>query len=499
MNIRRATILIIVSILIASSAVFYGLSVNEQIDIFEREFEKYMNLSTEALTFGIEFSLIEENYEALNQSIYYTQAQEDVVVSAIVDFDDNDAAINIVVPDDFNGSYDYIKNRISKDLSLMDTDTLFKITEIQSDVFNGAVIVGFTTKNIKDRINQTSLAVIFRLIVFVVIGIIIAYIFANSIVKPINLLNDVAMKIGSGDTDVRADIKKGGKDIKLLSKTFNKMLDDLDDIQKKRINELSSYNKNLQEKNEQILSSIRYARTIQQAILPTDDVFSLNNFDYFIIYKPKDIISGDFYWAERKGNNFFIAVGDCTGHGVPGAMISMMSTILLNEIVIKEKIFDPGPVLLRLDKELRKALSQSTESDSQDGLDIGLINIDLTTRKMYFSGAFRSLYEIRNGQLNDIKGNKFHIGGFSRRKNKIFETIQIDCYEDCTYYLSTDGFSDQIGKNRRKFGTKNLKSKLEEISLKDLDSQKQILETELNQFMGSEDQRDDITLMGFRV
>jgi serine phosphatase RsbU (regulator of sigma subunit) len=498
MNIKTALIFIIVSLLILSSAVFYYFSIADQVKIFENEYEKYMQTSIESFRFGIELSLKEDNFESLTEILYLTQSQKDVYVTVLIDKDRKGKTELTALPEDFQGSLEYIKKK-SKYESLTESDTVFKIINFEKTNFKGAVAIGFSTTQLQNEIRESSFRTLFRLLVFLLVGIIIASIFSNSIVKPLGMLRNVAYKIGLGIIKIRADESKGGKDIRILAKTFNSMLDKLNEIQKQRITELSEYNQSLEYKNEQILSSIRYAQTIQHAILPESNNFKLINQDFFIIYRPKDIVSGDFYWVENVGKTLFIAVGDCTGHGVPGAMISMMGTILLNEIILKEKYTDPGDILLKLNSELNKALGQTGDSSTQDGMDIGLFTINIDTNESYYSGAFRNLFIVKDGELREYKGNKFHIGGFSRRKNKIFTTHQVEFEKSCNYYLSTDGFTDQVGTNSRKFGTKQLKNELKQICTLDFTNQKSHLELQLDKHMGDQDQRDDITIIGFRI
>lgn len=232
------------------------------------------------------------------------------------------------------------------------------------------------------------------------------------------------------------------------------MMEKLKRIQKTRIDELSEYNNNLEEKNEQILSSIRYARTIQNAILPSFENPKFDEIDYFVLYKPKDIVSGDFFWIEKIENRIILVVADCTGHGVPGAMISMLGNSLLNDIILRDHIFDPKEILTKLDDGIVKSLGQKEEdSFSSDGMDLGIIVLDTEQLKMEFSGAYRPVYSSDGNEIFEYKGDKFHIGGLSRRE-KVFTSKSVILDKECTYYISSDGFVDQLGSNGKKFGTK---------------------------------------------
>lgn len=258
----------------------------------------------------------------------------------------------------------------------------------------------------------------------------------------------------------------------------------------------------LNDKNAKILKSIRYAERIQQAILPLPDRIQEAFTESFIIFHPKDIVSGDFYWFHQSDNRQILAVVDCTGHGVPGAFMSMIGNTLLNQIVKERGVTYPAEILSELHLGVRAALKQESPgvSGSPDGMDMGLVCIDHEREIVLFSGAYRPLYLASpvGGQLvfSEIKGDRSSIGGRQREETRIFTTHEIPIQSGLRVYMGTDGFADQPNNRRHKFGTRRLREFLASMAHIDMGEQKQRLETALKDHSGSVDQRDDITLIG---
>jgi len=256
----------------------------------------------------------------------------------------------------------------------------------------------------------------------------------------------------------------------------------------------------IEEKNENIMSSIRYAKRIQQAILPMEKRMSDVLKDYFIIFKPRDIVSGDFYWFSKFDDKIFIAAVDCTGHGVPGAFMSMIGNSLLNKIVNENKIFNPAKILEQLHNGVRLSLKQEMgETDTSDGMDVCLCMIEKSRNKITFAGAKRPLYYIKNTELIEFKGDKKPIGGRQREGKRIFKNKEFTILKGSMLYLTTDGFADQSNPNGDKFGSKRLKKLLLNIHKYSLDKQEKALIKDLDSFQNGEPQRDDILVMGVRL
>lgn len=267
-----------------------------------------------------------------------------------------------------------------------------------------------------------------------------------------------------------------------------------------QIKKIRKANKLLAYQKRQITDSIEYASRIQTAILPPVDYISSVIPDHFILYKPRDIVSGDFYWITHKEGRIIVAVVDCTGHGVPGAFMSMLGFAFLNEIVNKEKDINANEILNQLRKYVKESLHQTGKDDeAKDGMDIALCIIDPAKQKMQYSGAYNPLYLVRNDDLISLKADRMPIGIHIVEKES-FTNHEIDIHKGDIIYIFTDGYIDQFGgDDSRKFKIAPFKKLL--ISLKDkpMNKQKEKLEKEFDKWKGNRDQIDDVLVMGIKI
>ncbi len=261
----------------------------------------------------------------------------------------------------------------------------------------------------------------------------------------------------------------------------------------------------IQEKNRNITDSIRYALTIQQAVLPTAEEMNQLFNEYFVVFKPKDIVSGDFYWIVNYKGKTFVAIVDCTGHGVPGGFMSMIGNALLNEIVTIERIFSPVAILERLHKDVRAALQQE-KAKNDDGMDVSLFCLDKVEEegkignKITFAGAKQSIYYIENHIIKKLKGNRMSIGGRrSKKRNETFQEQTIILPDGAMIYMMSDGFADQADLQGQKVGSRKIIEQLEKVADLSANRQKRELEILLEQHQRTAEQRDDITLLGIRL
>ena len=272
---------------------------------------------------------------------------------------------------------------------------------------------------------------------------------------------------------------------------------------RKSYDALDEVHEALNDKNKNIMDSINYAQTIQQAILTTHEEIKKVANDYFIIYRPKDIVSGDFYWFSKVNESeSFAIVIDCTGHGVPGAFMSLIGYTLLNEIVNQKNIHDPSLILQILNLRLSESLNRG-KKDFGDGMDICLCKIVKLSDdrvKIVFAGAKRPLYYIEKeaDQLTEIKGDRVSIGGY-KSHHHTFTNHEIYLPVGTNLYLSTDGFADQNNELRKRIGSARLKKFLVECSPCSMSIQKEGLEKILDEHQGELPQRDDITLLGIKL
>ncbi|OJJ21064.1 hypothetical protein BKI52_10865 [marine bacterium AO1-C] len=257
----------------------------------------------------------------------------------------------------------------------------------------------------------------------------------------------------------------------------------------------------------QITDSVRYAQTIQNAILPFEQKIKRVFEDYFIIFYPKDIVSGDFYWFNtiEDGDNVKAVVSaiDCTGHGVPGAFMSMIGNTLLNETINEKRIFDPAEVLTRLHDKIRQDLRQA-ETNNSDGMDMALCVVEQMPDQQYkltFSGAKRPLYYIHEGELEQLKADRFSIGGevYEDERERIFTNKEIMLDKGDMFYLLTDGFGDTPGMDRKRFGSRNIKKMITGAKDLSMPAQKENFEKTLANHMGDQEARDDVTFLGFKI
>ncbi len=258
--------------------------------------------------------------------------------------------------------------------------------------------------------------------------------------------------------------------------------------------------------NAQISASIRYARTIQASILPVVEQIENAFNSSFILFRPKDVVSGDFYWffqPPKIENERYIAVVDCTGHGVPGAFMSLIGSRILNELIINDGLSDIGLVLQRLDETVRQSLKQE-QTENKDGMDVAFCRIKYlpdNKAKVYYAGAKRTLvlHNTESNSIEQVKGSRRSIGGSKYKGKSIFEETVIELAQGSTLYLTSDGYVDQNGMDRRKIGTPKFLELLEEIKSEPLDKQLSVLEETLDQHQGEQEQRDDITVLGIRL
>jgi serine phosphatase RsbU (regulator of sigma subunit) len=260
----------------------------------------------------------------------------------------------------------------------------------------------------------------------------------------------------------------------------------------------------LYERNKHITDSIQYAQRIQKAILPSKQQIVRSFPESFIYFKPRDIVSGDFYWFAEKDNKTIVAVVDCTGHGVPGAFMSMIGNTLLNQIVLERGVTRPAEILNQLHEEVRFALKQDemeTES-GKDGMDISICVFHQLHHILEFAGANNSMYFVKNGELKEYKGDRMGIGGTRKTTNERFSNQIIKLgEEDVTIYMASDGFADQFGgQDGSKFMARNLKKLLLELSsIKSLKAQHLQINKAMEEWRGEEKQIDDQLIVGFRI
>ena len=365
-----------------------------------------------------------------------------------------------------------------------------------------------------------------------VVVIILLYRKTRVITDPIKKLVENVNRISDGHLNERAQVI-GNNEITSLSEKFNLMIAQLesytneleekvrertaeiernkeeieaqrDSLQEQR-NMLAEANQNLQEayteieeKNKHIEDSIRYAKRIQNAILPPDEYVDKLLDKYFILYKPKDIVSGDFYWVSNKDGMVYIAAVDCTGHGVPGAFMSIVGHDQLDYAVNVRGARLPSDILDALNQGVTATLRQTrTVLSVKDGMDIALCGIDTKGSRLQYAGAFNPMYLIRDNELTQVKADKFPVGAFIGEELSKFTNNVIDIREGDVVYIFSDGYADQFGgPDNRKFLSKRFRDMLVDIHTRPPKEQQKLLDQTIEDWMGQYPQVDDILVIG---
>jgi len=263
--------------------------------------------------------------------------------------------------------------------------------------------------------------------------------------------------------------------------------------------QIEKHRSELESRAKDINDSLNYAQRIQEALLPSEEYFRKYFKDSFIFFKPKDIVSGDFYWIDEKGDKIFIAAADCTGHGVPGALMSMIGIEIIEKTINIDNIEKPSEILSVLNRELEKTFSREKNIGTiiRDGMDIGLCVIDRTKKKLEYAGAFFPLYLIRDDTLMELKDDKIIIG--MNPSDIPYTDHEIDIREGDMFYIFSDGYPDQFGgESNKKFMYRRFRYLLMTIHNFPVADQKAILEDNMKTWMNGNTQIDDIMVIGFR-
>ncbi len=397
--------------------------------------------------------------------------------------------------------YDQVIDRIDNKEIYQRNDSIFYLkTPIYSESIveekkqiSCTILIELFTKEVDTNLEEILVALRYIILLITISILVLVIIFAESIVKTILGLVEQSKIIASGNYKNFISTKRKDE-LGTLAKSLDNM----------RENILNSTNKII-EFNKKMSDSIYYAETIQNALLPEDSFYSENFQDYFYIYKPKDIISGDFYWSHKdKDGNLYVCAGDCTGHGVSGAFMTMIANALLNQVIVEENICSPEKILIRLRELLINTLNKDMDSDSEsgeqlkNGMDVSFCLFDPSQNVLQFSAANQALILIRDEEVQLVKGDSQPIGLHTKMVDFTKQEIQLQ--KNDQLYLFSDGYIDQFGGpsfKRYKRG-KFLKT-MKNICSESMVSQKKFLEQEFEDWKGEKEQVDDIIVMGFKI
>jgi PAS domain S-box-containing protein len=273
------------------------------------------------------------------------------------------------------------------------------------------------------------------------------------------------------------------------------------DITDKKLREkqLLDQNLQLQQQHKEIKDSIFYARRIQQSSLQSGGYIGSVFRENFVLYRPKDIVSGDFYFFHQDEENKYAIVVDCTGHGVPGAMMSMVANSIIKEVLLNKKAKTVSGILYELDKELYRCINSYGTGISSDGMDVSLISVNKRTGRLHYAGAFRPMIIVRKEQVIELKGSRYPLG-FYNDVDKIFEEQVIMPQPGDCIYLFTDGFVDQFGgEEDKKLNRKNFRELLRTAAEMQIGEQEAFLEYAFNNWKQETEQTDDVLVVGIKL
>jgi PAS domain S-box-containing protein len=263
--------------------------------------------------------------------------------------------------------------------------------------------------------------------------------------------------------------------------------------------QLEAQKRTIEKQKEEVMAGIAYAQNMQRAILPSIDELEARSPGSFIFYQPKDLVSGDLYFFHRTAEHLFVAAIDCTGHGVPGAMISALANTILKDMIVRQRMTDPGDILEATDRELFFALNKKSSRTLRDGMDMALTRFDLHERSIRFAGAVRPLIRVREGVVENFSGDRHPIGQASVRK-KEFRTQTIEQAPGDAFYMFSDGYTDQFGGEKvKKFNQKRFKKLLSAIHGMPAQRQKAELQNSFENWRGDQEQIDDVLVIGVQT
>ena len=381
------------------------------------------------------------------------------------------------------------------------------------DVVGASFYQGSVIRIISDRTEQMDLfrkeavRFIFVFVITMIVLSLVIYRKTKVITLPIKKLVENVDRITNGDLRERAEVI-GNNEITRLSEKFNMMIAQLESYYyeleqkvKDRTIKIEKQKEEIEEQKKHIMDSIYYARRIQNAILPSFNMIDKHLINYFILYLPKDIVSGDFYWMHEADGLFMVSAVDCTGHGVPGAFMSIVGYNQLNFAVNVKKARTAANILDELNRGVITTLNENkSDSSIKDGMDMALCVFDFAAKKVEFAGANNPLVMVRNNSIVKFKGDRFPIGAFEGDNPQLFKNTEIEIIDGDCIYISSDGYVDQFGgPENKKFMSKRFEDLLLEINNLSMTDQKEMLLKRLSDWKGTNEQVDDILVIGIRV
>ena len=396
-----------------------------------------------------------------------------------------------------------ISAKINEELSLL--------IDISHSQLNTAMI------NIGDKINKRVARIVIFGAITIFIFIVAGIAFTRSMKQKINALVTGTKAFSQNKFDYRIPVitNNDKNELTILANSFNNMAASIEELvdKQQQTNELLDnkvkeqtfkIRKNLEDlekTNMVVMDSINYASKIQHSLLPDRKKMKNTMGEHFVIWNQRDVVGGDFYWMEEVENGFIVALIDCTGHGVPGSLMTMISVPALDKIIREYKITHPATILSMLNRSLKDMLKKGHSELGDDGLDAGICYVNTKEKKVTFSSAGIPLFYTRNNEIHEIKGERKGVGYKDTDNDHSFIEHNITIDSKMSFYMATDGITEQVGGKPRRmmFGRKRLRELLKNIHVKTKYEQKNLILETLSQYRGNEPQKDDMTCISFKI
>lgn len=493
--INKFRLMVVSSVLLFSLFMFLYFPQRERKLLMESYNQEVLK-TAQTVALGVKIALSEQNYQGMQMAMNYAKSDSRLAFIALIQVDTvwSEGHINYELKKNiFSLSPENYPLDLAKPVS---EDLIVKNAAFTSSLLQGQIMVGFTKKAIIKSIRSIWWASFFMSLIGFVFGSLIGLWLLRSIVRPVLKLKEATQQVGKGERNISVKVKSKDE-IGQLANSFNDMVGQLATAE----NKILSQKELIEKKNMNIMESYHYASRIQSAIIPTERTLKEHFPDSFIFYKPKDIVSGDFPWLVSKDGHIYLAAVDCTGHGVPGALISFIGYFSLEQ-VFNGRTNNAGEILDLLHHKVKTVLHQDrADFQTNDGMDIALCKINLEKQEVDFAGAHRPLYGVVNGEFMEIKGERRPIGGTHHKLQKKFNNNKIQLQKGDTLFIGTDGLVDQLGglTGREKFLSWQLTELLRKNSHLSMNEINLLIQKEFEKWKGNNQQTDDVLLVGIRI
>lgn len=480
----KINLVVVIIILLFSPILFIYFPQQQQQQLTE-SYEKEVTGIARTISLGARIALEERNFGGVQTAMGYANNDKRMLYVALFRIDDSgNSTFMSLIPRTFNPEEIKLES---------DKKMVVKLEKFNAEGFNGQIVVGYSKQTINEKIEQARKTTIILSSIVSLLAIMLGFFVSRIITKPISALTDTTKKITEGDLSVRASASSRDE-TGLLSDSFNFMIGKLQE----NTLLLEEQKKDLDIKNKLVTESINYSNRIQRVLLYNENDLLACYPKSFMFFKPKDIVSGDFLWFKDTEKYSYVALVDCTGHGVPGAMMSIIGHFILNNIYYSKTYPLPGKILQELNNNLRISLKQDT-ADASDGMDLALCRIEKSTNEVIFSGANRNLYQFKqNQEIVEYKGDRKGIGG---KPPKIIEfvnhTLKIEPGDWLITY--TDGIQDQFSPVETKFGKMGVTNTIGANRDKTGTEICAALKEAMAKHQGNEKQTDDMLLIGIKI